>query len=65
MREPVSGTSRKPQPGEADPHFGTDEQMLAWCAREKITPVKDQQGNWDWREAWAVYEARGERKGED
>lgn len=59
MNEPSSPLSHNPIPGEADPHFGTDEEMLAWCVREKITQVKDRQGNWDWMEAWAVYEARG------
>ncbi len=43
-----------------DPHFGTDEEMLAWCEREMITPVKDSEGNWDWMQAWADHEARSD-----
>lgn len=38
-----------------DPHFGTDEQMLAWCERENINPVKDEDGQWDWHAAWEEY----------
>ena len=42
----------------SDPHFGTDEQMLAWCESEKITPKKDSRGAWDWLAAWEEYMAR-------
>lgn len=53
--------SRKPLPGEADPHFGSDdEQMLAWAGREGITPTKDSRGHWDWAAAWEEYMARPE-----
>ncbi len=41
-----------------DPHFGTDEEMLAWCERKKIEPIKDAQGNWDWMLTWVNHEAR-------
>jgi hypothetical protein len=30
-----------------DPHFGTDEEMLACCERGGITPMKDEDGAWD------------------
>ena len=43
-----------------DPHFGTDEQMLAWCQSVGITPVKDEDGVWDWLAAWSEYMAREE-----
>ena len=46
----------------ADPHFGTDEQMLAWCDREKIQPVKDEDGHWDWHAAWEEYLNRPEQE---
>ena len=52
--------SRPPAPGEADPHFGSDEQMLAWATREGITPRKDSRGNWDWPTAWEEYLTRPE-----
>lgn len=42
----------------ADPHFGSDEAMLAWCAEVGITPVKDAEGEWDWHAAWAEFRAR-------
>ena len=45
-------------PREPDPHFGTDEEMLAWCERENITPVKDADGDWDWHAAWNEYSIR-------
>jgi hypothetical protein len=48
-----------------DVHFGTDEQMLAWCAREGIVPVKDRRGHWDWDRAWEEYEARQEKEADD
>jgi hypothetical protein len=38
-----------------DPHFGTDEQMLAWCEDEKLEPVKDEDGQWDWHAVWEIY----------
>ena len=41
-----------------DMHFGPDEDMLAWCKAENITPTKDADGHWDWHAAWAVYTAR-------
>ena len=44
----------------ADPHFGSDEDMLAWCKAEGITPVKDAEGAWDWQAAWAESLKRGE-----
>ena len=50
--------SPPPPPGTADPHFGSDEQMLAWCAREGIVPVKDKDGAWDWQAAWQQYQAK-------
>lgn len=58
MSENQSMSSRAPLPGEADPHFGTDEQMLAWCERENLTPVKDSRGDWDWQSVWESYLAR-------
>lgn len=45
-----------------DPHFGTDDEMLAWCEREGIVPTKDDNGNWDWDAAWATWL---EREGND
>ncbi|MEO5915591.1 MAG: hypothetical protein ABIS50_15260 [Luteolibacter sp.] len=49
----------EPPPVEiADPHFGTDEQMLAWCEKEGITPTKDSRGAWDWQAAWDGYMSR-------
>ena len=45
-------------PREPDPHFGTDEKMLAWCKSENITPRKDSKGEWDWHAAWAEYSKR-------
>lgn len=41
-----------------DPHFGTDEQMLAWCEQEGITPRKDASGAWDWFAAWEEWQDR-------
>ena len=41
-----------------DPHFGTDEEMLAWCWRENLTPVKDPRGDWDWQRVWDYYQWR-------
>jgi hypothetical protein len=41
-----------------DPHFGTDKEMLEWCVREGLTPVKDEDGDWDWHAVWEVYQAR-------
>lgn len=38
-----------------DPHFGTEEQMLAWCEREGLTPVKGKRGEWDWPAVWDEY----------
>ncbi len=38
-----------------DPHFGTDEEMLAWCEREGLTPIKDQHGRYDWQAVWDDY----------
>jgi hypothetical protein len=43
---------------EPDPHFGTDEQMLAWCEREGITPQKDAAGQWDWHATWTEWKSR-------
>jgi hypothetical protein len=48
-----------------DPHFGSDEEMLAWCRSEGITPVKDEDGEWDWFAAWDEYMSRPEKKEED
>lgn len=45
-------------PPEPDPHFGTDEQMLAWCKAENITPQKTESGNWDWQAAWDEWNSR-------
>ena len=48
-----------------DVHYGTDEEMLAWCEKEGITPVKDRDGNWDWDAAWGEYLNRlGEGEGQ-
>lgn len=41
-----------------DPHFGSEEVMLAWCEAEGLTPVKDEDGEWDWHAVWEIYEAR-------
>lgn len=35
--------------------YGTEEQMLAWCEREGLTPAKDKDGRWDWDVPWAEY----------
>lgn len=43
-----------------DPHFGTDEQMLAWCEKEGLEPVKDEDGYWDWLTVYEQYMAREE-----
>lgn len=43
------------QPPPPDPHFGTDEEMLAWAQEENIAPVRDQEGNYDWHAAWETY----------
>jgi hypothetical protein len=43
---------------DTDLAFGSTEEMLAWCEREKITPVKDANGKWDWHRAWDEYSAR-------
>lgn len=40
-------------PSIPDPHFGTDDQMLAWCQEQGLEPIKDTEGNWDWH---AVYQ---------
>ena len=40
---------------DSSPHFGTDEEMLDWCRDEGIEPVRDEDGNWDWSEAWSQY----------
>lgn len=40
------------------PHFGTDEEMLAWCKSEGIVPRKDGDGNWDWHAAWDEFMKR-------
>ncbi len=45
-----------------DPHFGTDEQMLAWCKEEGLTPVKDEQGQWDWHTVYAEWLEREEEE---
>lgn len=47
-------------PPMTDVWFGSDEQMLAWCEREGITPTKDKDGHWDWHSAWAEYLSRPE-----
>lgn len=57
MKDSSSPPSRAPLPGEADPHFGNDEEMLAWCAREGVTPLRDKRGEWDWQAAWDAYKA--------
>lgn len=50
--------SAKPKRPLEDVHYGTDEEMLAWCERENLTPVKDADGNWDWDKPWAEFLAR-------
>ena len=55
--------SKKPQ-DLPDPHFGTDEQMLAWCKEEGLTPVKDEEGQWDWHTVYAEW-LEGEEEGGD
>ena len=40
---------------DSSPHFGPEEQMLDWCASEGITPVRDEDGAWDWHAAWSTY----------
>ena len=46
-------------PGDvADSHFGTDEEMLAWCEKEGLTPVKDKRGRWDWLTVWDKHSKR-------
>ena len=42
-----------PLPPEPDPHFGTDEQMLAWAKKENLDIVRTEDGHYDWA---AVYE---------
>ena len=41
-----------------DPHFGSDEEMLAWCERENLTPVKNERDEWDWIAVWEIYMTR-------
>lgn len=50
--------SAKPNRPLEDVHYGTDEEMLAWCERENLTPVKDADGNWDLDQPWAEFLAR-------
>jgi len=38
-----------------DLHYGSDEEMLAWCKREGLTPIKDAEGNWDWDKPWGEF----------
>lgn len=45
---------------DADPHFGTTEQMLKWCESFGITPTKDEDGFYDWHAAWEEYLQRPE-----
>lgn len=47
---------------DADPHFGTDEEMLQWCQQVGITPIKDEDGNYDWHAAWEEYQQRPEEE---
>jgi len=56
-------TPKNQNPGTPDPHFGSDEQMLAWCQSEGLTPVKDEAGHWDWHAVYAVYMERMEKQG--
>ena len=44
--------------GVTDPYFGSDEQMLVWCERERLTVVKDSRGDYDWQAVWDAYVAR-------
>jgi len=48
---------------EPDPHFGTDEEMLAWCEDEGLQPIRDADGRWDWHAVWEVYANRLEEEG--
>ena len=41
-----------------DPHFGTDEQMLAWAARAGLTIVKDAEGQHDWEAVYTEWSTR-------
>jgi hypothetical protein len=47
-----------------DLHFGTDEQMLAWCEEEGLEPIKDKDGFWDWHTVYEQYLARLDGTGE-
>lgn len=43
-----------------DIHFGTDDQMLAWCESEGFVPRKENDGSWNWQFAWDQYMRRQE-----
>ena len=49
----------------ADPHFGSDEVMLAWCKDCCITPQKYKDGTYDWNAAWDEYIQRPENGDEE
>jgi len=34
---------------EPDVHFGTDEEMLEWANKEGLTPILDENGDYDWK----------------
>ena len=34
------------------PKFESDQQMLAWCKEQGVTPFKDDAGNWDWQKLY-------------
>lgn len=51
------------EPPRPDPHFGTDGEMLAWCRREGLEPVRDEDGHWDWPAARAEFLAQSELAG--
>ncbi len=40
---------------EPDVCFGTDEEMLAWAAREQLPIFRDEDGHHDWSEVYEVY----------
>ena len=54
-------TGRLPRPS---PHYGKDEQMLAWAKEDNLPILKNSEGNYIWRITYEIWRRRlrGERK---
>jgi hypothetical protein len=55
----------KDEPFYPDIHYGTEEEMLAWCEKEGITPRRDKNGFWNWDAAYLEYLSRPENEDGD